>query len=87
MFIMSGAFGLWRAQIISSRFFTVGVVAVVLALLGGTTWASSGFWAPDGAYANFSQFILLAWTAVISGVLVRRYSRASAPAAVAVPAA
>jgi hypothetical protein len=87
MFVMSGAFGLWRAQIISSRFFTVGVAAVVLALLGGTTWASSGFWAPDGAYSSFSQLVLFAWTAVISGVLVRRYSRASAPAAVAIPAA
>jgi hypothetical protein len=87
MFVMSGAFGLWRAQIISSRFFTVGVAAVVLALLGGTTWASSGVWAPDGAYANFAQLVVFAWIAVISGVLVRRYLRVSAPAAVAVPAA
>ena len=87
MFVMSGAFGLWRAQLISSRFFTVGVVAVVLALLGGTTWASSGVWAPDGAYANFSQLVVFAWIAVISGVLGRRYSRATAPAAAAIPAA
>src|SRR6476646_3716566 len=51
MFVMSGAFGLWRARIISSRFFGVGVAAVILTLLGGTTWARDGFWAPDGAYS------------------------------------
>ena len=49
MFVMSGAFGLWRAGIISKRFFAAGVTAVVLVLLGGTTWARNGFWAPDGA--------------------------------------
>jgi hypothetical protein len=27
MFVMAGAFGLWRARLISSRFFSVGVVA------------------------------------------------------------
>jgi hypothetical protein len=41
MFVMSGAFGLSRAGIISKRFFSAGVAAVVLVLLGGTTWASS----------------------------------------------
>lgn len=29
-----------------------GVAAVVLVLLGGTTWMSGGFWAPDGAYSR-----------------------------------
>jgi hypothetical protein len=87
MFIMSGAFGLWRASIISSRFFWVGVAGVVLALLGGTTWARSGFWAPDGGYAIVSQLVLLVWTAVLSGFLVMRApSQARAPGA-AVPTA
>jgi len=28
------------------------VAAVVLVLLGRTTWLSDGFWAPDGAYSG-----------------------------------
>jgi hypothetical protein len=72
MFVMSGAFGLWRASIISSRFFAVGVAVVVLGLLGGTTWAGEGFWAPDGAYALISQAVVFLWIAAISVVLAMR---------------
>jgi hypothetical protein len=73
MLIMAGTFGLWRAGIISNALFWAGVAAVVLVLLGGTTWASDGFWAPDGAYARFiSPTIGLVWITVISGLLVMR---------------
>jgi hypothetical protein len=73
MLIMAGSFGLWRAGIISNALFSPGVAAVVLVLLGGTTWASDGFWAPDGTYSRFiSPIIGLAWAAVISGLLVMR---------------
>jgi hypothetical protein len=54
---MSGSFGLRRAGIISNAAFAAGVAAVVLVLLGGTTWARSGFWAPDGGYAKISGLI------------------------------
>jgi hypothetical protein len=57
MLIMAGSFGLWRAGIISKAAFGAGVAAVVLVLLGGTTWARDGFWAPDGAYAVVSVII------------------------------
>jgi hypothetical protein len=88
MFVMSGAFGLWRASIISSRFFAVGVAAVVLALLGGTTWAGDGFWAPDGAYALISQAVAFLWIAAISVVIAMRSpSPAGAPKPVPVTAA
>jgi hypothetical protein len=80
MFVMSGAFGLWRARIISNRFFSAGVLAVVLALLGGTTWAGDGFWAPDGAFALVSVIAVFVWIAVISGFLTMR-----SPAAVKAP--
>jgi hypothetical protein len=80
MFVMSGAFGLWRAGLISSTFFSAGVLAVVLVLLGGTTWATNGFWAPDGGYALISRIVLVAWIAVISGFLYMR-----SPSAVKVP--
>jgi hypothetical protein len=73
MLIMSGVFGLWRAKLISNALFTAGVVAVVLGVLGGTTWLSSGFWAPDGAYSRFvSPILLLLWVVVVSRVLLTR---------------
>jgi hypothetical protein len=88
MFVMSGAFGLWRAGIISKRFFAAGVTAVVLVLLGGTTWARNGFWAPDGAYALVSEVVWLAWIVVLSGFLTMRSPstvRAPERAAVSAP--
>jgi hypothetical protein len=73
MLIMSGAFGLWRAGLISNALFTAGVAAVVLAVLGGTTWLSGGVWAPDGAYSRFvSPTLLLLWVVVVSRVLLTR---------------
>jgi hypothetical protein len=77
MLIMSAAFGLWRAGLISSALFAVGAAAVVLVLLGGTTWLSDGFWAPDGAYSRFvSPIIGVVWVLVVSQVLLSR-SRAT----------
>jgi hypothetical protein len=73
MLIMAAAFGLWRAGQISNALFAAGVVAVVLVLLGGTTWVSGGFWAPDGVYSRFvSPAIGLVWGMVVSGVLLTR---------------
>jgi hypothetical protein len=81
MLIMAGSFGLWRAGIISNALFSAGVAAVVLVLLGGTTWASDGIWAPDGAYSRFiSPVIGLTWVAVISGLLVMRGPSTARPA-------
>jgi hypothetical protein len=72
MLIMSGSFGLWRARLISNRLFGAGVAAVVLALLGGFTWMSDGFLAPDGAYSRFiSPLIGLVWVVVVSRVVTR----------------
>ena len=85
MFVMSGAFGLRQAGMISNRFLTAGVLAVVVALLGGTTWASEGFWAPDGAYSLISAFVVFLWIAVLSGFLVMKSSAAQAPDRAAVP--
>ena len=73
MLIMAGTFGLWRAGLISNALFAAGVAAVVLVLLGGTTWLSGGFWAPDGAYSRFvSPIIGLVWVMVVSRVLLTR---------------
>jgi hypothetical protein len=88
MLIMAGTFGLWRAGIVSDALFWAGVIAVVLVLLGGTTWASDGIWAPDGAYSRFiSPTVALAWTVVVSGLLfTRRPSTTRAPERAATPA-
>ncbi|TPK66918.1 hypothetical protein FJ930_23550 [Mesorhizobium sp. B2-4-15] len=73
MLIMSGAFGLWRAGLISSALFAAGVAVVVLGVLGGTTWLSDGIWAPDGAYSRLvSPLLLLLWILVVSRVLLSR---------------
>ena len=72
MLIMAGSFGLWRAGLISNALFGVCVAAVVLGVLGGTTWLSGGFWAPDGAYARFVWPIIgLVWVVLASRVLAR----------------
>jgi hypothetical protein len=77
MLVMASAFGLWRAGAISNAFFGVGQVWV-LVVAGGTTWASSGFWAPDGAYSRFiAPIIGLVWITAVSGLLVAR-SRSAA---------
>jgi len=71
MLIMAGTFGLWRAGLLSNALFGAGVGAIVLVLLGGTTWMSGGFWAPDGAYSRFvSPLIGLVWVLVASGALL-----------------
>jgi hypothetical protein len=73
MLVMSAAFGLWRAKLISNALFAAGVAAVALTLLGGTTWMRSGFWAPDGDYSRFvSPIIGLVWVVIVSRVLLTR---------------
>jgi len=73
MLIMSGSFGFWRAKLISSSTFAVCVGAVILGVLGGTTWLSGGFWAPDGAYARFIwPLIGVVWVVFASRVLLAR---------------
>lgn len=73
MLIMSGVFGLWRAGMISNALFTAGVVAVVLGVLGGSTWMSDGFWSPNGVFTRYvSPILLLVWVIVVSRVLVTR---------------
>jgi hypothetical protein len=79
MLIMAGVFGLWRAGLISNGFFTLGIGAVVLGVLGGTTWLSGGLWAPDGAYSRFvSPLLLLLWIVGVSRVLLARSPAARA---------
>src|SRR5215472_10459005 len=73
MLIMAGTFGFWRAGLISNALFAAGVAALVLVLLGGTTWVSGGFWAPDGVYSRYvSPIILFVWIVAASQILLTR---------------
>ena len=75
MLTMAAAFGLWRAKLISNRLFGVGILAVVLLLLAGTTWVSGGVWAVDGVFSRLiSPLICLLWLVVVSCVLLNRSS-------------
>jgi hypothetical protein len=81
MLIMSGSFGLWQAKVISNGVFAAGVAAVVLVLVGSTTWASDGIWSPGGAYSHvIVPIVALVWFVVFSGILSARK-----PATVRVP--
>jgi hypothetical protein len=73
MLVMAGTFGLWQARMFGTGPFSVGVAAVVLLVLGGSTWAGDGVWSPDGAYARVAvPIITLVWIAVVSGFLYRQ---------------
>jgi hypothetical protein len=71
MLIMAGTFGLWRGGLISNALFGAGVTAVVLGVLGGTTWLNGGLWAPDGAYSRLIFPVIgIVWIAVVTRVLL-----------------
>jgi hypothetical protein len=79
MLIMAPTFGLWRARLISNAAFAAGVAAVVLGVLGGTTWISGGLWAPDGVYSRLVwPAIGLLWVVVVSGFLLTQRPSARA---------
>ena len=73
MVVMAPTFGLWRAGVMSNRVFAIGVTIVVLSVLGGTTWVSGGFWAPDGVFSRYISPILgLLWAVVVSDYVLKR---------------
>lgn len=78
--------GATAAATLHSRIFPswhgwAGGIAALLFLLGGTTWAKDGFWAPDGAYGTITFLLFLVWLTVTSALLVRRTPAAEAPLA------
>jgi hypothetical protein len=89
MLVMAGSFGLWRSGSISNGAFGAGAVALALVLLGTTTWATHGFWAPDGGYARIvPAAVMLIWIATVSVFLTRNSpAPLSAQSPMPVPAA
>jgi len=87
MVLMAGTFGLWRAQIISNGTYWMIFPGWVLVVIGATTWASSGFWAPDGAYLQFITPIIFALLITFfSGLLTLRVEPSEATERAAVMA-
>ena len=75
MLIMSVTFGLWRGALISNTLFAAGIAALILTLLGGSTWLGS-IWAPDGVYSRFvSPIVFLLWIVVASKVILTKVPR------------
>jgi hypothetical protein len=87
MLLMAGTFGLWRARIISNTTYWTIFPGWVLVVIGATTWASSGFWAADGAYLQFVTPVVFAvLITFFSGLLTLRVSTAEVPGSAAVAA-
>jgi len=77
--------GLSRAQIVTADWHRyLGLLASVLVLLYGTTWATTGFWSATGGYLWIMIVAFIGWTLITSWLL---YARATAevPGRVAVP--
>ena len=88
MVLMAGTFGLWRAGIISNSVYWAIFPGWVLVVLGGTTWAGSGFSAADGAYVQYVTPIIFAvLITFFSGLLTRGVATERAPDRAAVPTA
>jgi hypothetical protein len=51
----------------------LGLLATILFLASGTTWADDGFWAPDGTWQRWvTVTVFLAWVLLTSLVLMRK---------------
>lgn len=60
-------------------------VAAVAFLVGGATFASSGFFAPNGVYAVIMTIVFMAWVVASSALMLRQPQAVEAPQAVAAP--
>jgi hypothetical protein len=87
LLIAAASIGLMGTRLVPSWFGPTGILSAILVLLAGTTYASDGFWAPDGAYSQWiTPIIALGWVLVTSGLLyVRSPGTATAPERAAVP--
>ena len=69
--LFASAMGLTRSGIAPGWYRWLFLVAAVITLLGGTTWAQDGVWAPDGPVALAAIAVALLWMFVTSAVLLR----------------
>jgi hypothetical protein len=76
-----------RSLILPNWLGWAGVVGALVIVLGGTTWATDGFWAPDGGFAFITLIVFLLWLLVASVLLLMRPAGAAESVRPAVPAA
>jgi hypothetical protein len=69
--VFATAVGFWRARLVPAWFGVGFMIGGLLVWLGATTFAHSGFWAPDGAYGFFAIAVALAWMFTMSALLLR----------------
>jgi hypothetical protein len=81
-FVLALSVGGLRTGILPRWFAWLGVLGAIALALAGTTWASSGFWSPDGGYTVLTELVFLAWLLAASVLLLLRPQAAqAAPAA------
>lgn len=61
-----------RLGIVPAWFGWAAPAGAVVVLAGTTTWAKSGFWAPDGAFGSIAVAVALAWMFTMSALLLRQ---------------
>jgi hypothetical protein len=49
-----------------------GIGCSIVVLVGGTTWARTGYWSPSHGYGYAALFVFLSWMAVTSVLIGRR---------------
>jgi hypothetical protein len=65
--------GVWRSRLLPAWFGWVSAVGALAILASGTTFATDGFWAPDGVYnAYITPILFVAWIVALSVLLLRR---------------
>jgi hypothetical protein len=68
--LRSGLFPQWFAGLSG--------LAAIWYLIGGATYSTTGFFAPDGGWGMIGFFVFMAWTLIASGLLLQRQA-ATAP--------
>jgi hypothetical protein len=73
---LATAVGAWRTAIFPPWLAYASIAGAVVLALGGTTWATDGFWAPDGAFSFITVIVFLLWAIVTSWVFMQRVTAA-----------
>ena len=76
---LATAVGAWRAGIFPQWLAYASIAGAIVLALGGTTWATDGFWAPDGAFSLITVIVFLLWAIVTSWIFMQRVATAEAP--------
>ena len=68
--VAATAIAAFRGRFVPGWFAWASAAAALVILVGGTTWAEDGVWAPDGLYSYVVLAAFLAWLLATSALLV-----------------